>query len=51
MKVGDIKSIPGNANMCGRLMERRNRMQEVHCARSTGRQEKTNKVGEADRRL
>lgn len=39
MKVGEMKSIPGSVNMCERLLERGNRMREVHCARSRGRQE------------
>lgn len=36
-----MKSIPGSVNMCERLLERGNRMWEVHCARSRGRQENT----------
>lgn len=51
MKVGETKSILGSVNMCERLIERRNRMREVHCARSIGRQEETNKAGETGKRL
>ena len=51
MKVGETKTIPGSVNMCERLVERKNRMREVHCASSIGRQEKSNKAGEAGKRL